>query len=134
MHILHLYVPYDYVQYCEDTISVKLHYIYSICCYYDDICCDLCVSRCCLWANCILPTSPTPTSCPLATTSASPGATWGPGASVATSVEVNRIGVMMMILIAMTGMMITDKDDWNDDTDSDDLNDDTDSDDWNDDR
>ena len=27
MHILHLYVRYDYVQRCEDTISVELRYI-----------------------------------------------------------------------------------------------------------
>ena len=25
--VLHLYVLYDYVQRCEDTISVELHYI-----------------------------------------------------------------------------------------------------------
>ena len=25
--ILHLYVRYDYVQYCEDTVSVELRYI-----------------------------------------------------------------------------------------------------------
>ena len=27
MYILHLYVHYDYVQCCEDTISVELGYI-----------------------------------------------------------------------------------------------------------
>ena len=27
MHILHLYVRYDYVQRCEDTVSVELRYI-----------------------------------------------------------------------------------------------------------
>ena len=27
VHILHLYVRYDYVQRCEDTVSVELHYI-----------------------------------------------------------------------------------------------------------
>ena len=26
MHILHLYVRYDYVQRCEDTVSVELRY------------------------------------------------------------------------------------------------------------
>ena len=26
-HILHLYVRYDYVQRCEDTVSVELRYI-----------------------------------------------------------------------------------------------------------
>ena len=27
VHILHLYVLYDDVQRCEDTVSIKLHYI-----------------------------------------------------------------------------------------------------------
>ena len=27
VHILHLYVRYDYVQRCEDTVSVELRYI-----------------------------------------------------------------------------------------------------------
>ena len=27
VHILHLYVHYDYVQRCEDTVSVELRYI-----------------------------------------------------------------------------------------------------------
>ena len=27
VHILHLYVRYDYVQRCEDTVSVELCYI-----------------------------------------------------------------------------------------------------------
>ena len=27
LHILHLYARYDYVQRCEDTVSVELRYI-----------------------------------------------------------------------------------------------------------
>ena len=34
MHILHLYVRYDYVQRCEDTVSVELRYINFIYYYY----------------------------------------------------------------------------------------------------
>ena len=34
MHILHLYVCYDYVQRCEDTVSVELRYINYIYYYY----------------------------------------------------------------------------------------------------
>ena len=37
MFILHLYVHYDYVQHCEDTVSVKLHYINYIYYYYYQI-------------------------------------------------------------------------------------------------
>ena len=31
VHILHLYVRYDYVQPCEDSVSVELRYINQIC-------------------------------------------------------------------------------------------------------
>ena len=27
VHVLHLYVSYDYVQRCEDTVSVELSYV-----------------------------------------------------------------------------------------------------------